>query len=58
MSKHKVTGLAPIVGVDGVAVVQGTVELDPAVTNIGALVESGLVEPAQPAKTEPKPKDE
>jgi len=51
MPKFKVVGIAPIVGVDDVTVQPGgTVELDPAATNIDALVMSGCVEPVKKAK--------
>lgn len=54
--KCTVTGLCPIVGVDGKDVNPGgTVELDPAVTNVSALVDGGHVELAR--KTDAKTLD-
>lgn len=51
--KCTVIGPCPIVGVDGKDVNPGgTVELDPAVTNVQALIDGGHVEPAR--KTDAK----
>lgn len=56
MPKHKVVGIAPVVGVDGKTVQPGgVVELDPEVTNIDALVQAGVVAPGDPPKPDPKP---